>query len=84
MGFSEIYLLGVDCNYKIGSKNNHFIAEETEDNRDHGEDAMIKAYEYAKKYADAHDIKIYNATRGGMLEVFERVDFDNLFEDKEG
>ncbi len=84
MGFSEIYLLGVDCNYKMGSKNNHFIAEETEDNRDHGEDAMIKAYEYAKKYADAHDIKIYNATRGGMLEVFERVDFDSLFEDKEG
>lgn len=84
MGFSEIYLLGVDCNYKMGSKNNHFIAEETEDNRDHGEDAMIKAYEYAKKYADVHDIKIYNATRGGMLEVFERVDFDSLFEDKEG
>lgn len=81
MGFSEIYLLGVDCNYVMGSKNNHFIAEEIEDNRDHREDAMIKAYEYAKKYTDSHGIKIYNATRGGMLEVFERVDFDSLFDD---
>lgn len=82
MGFSEIYLLGVDCNYVMGSKNNHFIADEKEDNRNHREDSMIKAYEYAKKYADSHGVKIYNATRGGMLEVFERVDFDSLFEDK--
>lgn len=82
MGFSEIYLLGVDCNYVMGSKNNHFIAEEKEDNKDHKEDSMIKAYEYAKRYADTHGIKIYNATRGGMLEVFKRVDFDSLFEDK--
>lgn len=83
MGFSEIYLLGVDCNYTMGSKNNHFIAEELEDNRNHGEDSMIKAFEYAKKYVDSHGIKIYNATRGGMLEVFERVDFDSLFMNKE-
>lgn len=82
MGFTEIYLLGVDCNYVMGSRNNHFIAEETGDNRNHREDAMIKAYEYAKQYAGGHGIKIYNATRGGMLEVFERVDFDSLFEGK--
>ncbi len=81
MGFSEIYLVGVDCNYTLGSRNNHFIEDEKEDNRNHREDSMIKAYEYAKQYADAHDIKIYNATRGGMLEVFERVDFDSLFKD---
>ena len=39
----------------------------------------LLAYQSAKKYADAHGIKIYNATRGGNLEVFERVDFDSLF-----
>ena len=33
----------------------------------------------AKRYADAHGIKIYNATRGGKLEVFPRVEFDSLF-----
>lgn len=37
------------------------------------------AYLSAKKYAEEHGIKIYNATRGGKLEVFERVDFDSLF-----
>lgn len=36
-------------------------------------------YIAVKKYADEHGIKIYNATRGGKLEVFERVDFDTLF-----
>lgn len=25
------------------------------------------------------DIKIYNATRGGYMEAFPRVDFDSLF-----
>lgn len=79
MGFKEIYLLGVDCNYVKGSKSNHFIEEDIADYKDHGTDLMIKAYMYAKQYADNHGIKIYNATRGGMLEVFERVDFDSLF-----
>ncbi len=79
MGFTEIYLLGVDCNYAMGSKNNHFIADEMEDNKIHREDLMILAYEYAKEYANTHGIKIYNATRGGKLEVFERVDFNSLF-----
>ena len=37
------------------------------------------AYQAAEKYAEEHGIKIYNATRGGRLEVFERVDFDSLF-----
>jgi hypothetical protein len=40
---------------------------------------LDKEYIAAKEYADTHGIKIYNATRGGRLEVFERVDFDNLF-----
>ena len=40
---------------------------------------MNIAYECARKYADMHGIKIYNATRGGNLNVFERVCFDSLF-----
>ena len=42
-------------------------------------DMQKNGYLSAKKYADEHGIKIYNATRGGKLEVFERVDFDTLF-----
>ena len=78
MGFKEIYLIGVDCNYS-SNKNNHF--------KDYGivdpavsaaSEKMICAYKEAKKYADKNHIKIYNATRGGMLEVFERVELDTL------
>lgn len=80
MGFKEIYLLGVDCNYIPGSVNNYFNKSAEPDTITHRTDNMILAYQSAQKYAAAHDIKIYNATRGGMLEVFERVDFDSLFE----
>ena len=37
-----------------------------------------KAYMAAHQYADSHGIKIYNATRGGELEVFERVELDGM------
>lgn len=42
-------------------------------------DFQLAGYLAAKEYADFHNIKIYNATRGGKLEVFQRVNFDNLF-----
>lgn len=84
MGFREIYLLGVDCNYIKGSKNNHFLGDDKEDKLNHNENAMILAYKAAKRYADSHAIKIYNATRGGMLEVFERKEFERLFDNSGG
>lgn len=40
---------------------------------------MEQAYERAKAFYDDHGGKIYNATKGGKLEVFERVDYDSLF-----
>lgn len=41
--------------------------------------AQMRTYKAAKQFADNNDLQIINATRGGKLEVFERVDFDNLF-----
>ena len=41
---------------------------------------MTMAYESFKNYADDNGIIVKNATRGGKLEVFERTDFDGLFE----
>ena len=43
-------------------------------------DWVAAAYQTAREYADSNEIKIYNATRGGKLDVFERVDFDELFD----
>lgn len=37
-----------------------------------------KAYEVANVYAIDHNIHIYNTTRGGCLEVFERKNFDEV------
>lgn len=91
MGIKEIYLLGVDFNFKrvICADGSEVVNTSV---IDHAEgidqikeakyeiDTIRAAWLCAKEYADSHGIKIYNATRGGKLEVFERVDFDSLFE----
>lgn len=80
MGFKEIYLLGVDFTdgRSTGGKYNHFYEEEEFVAVCHI-DHVEAAYKSAKKYAGEHGIKIYNATRGGNLEVFERINFDDIF-----
>lgn len=92
MGIKEIYLLGVDHNFRkmINDKGEIIIDKTAKDyfsekyNADN-EDLYIpnvevstRAFTAARKYVDDQDIKIYNATRGGKLEVFERVDFDKI------
>jgi hypothetical protein len=42
-------------------------------------DRMEKAYVKAKEFFERNNGVIYNATVGGRLEVFERVDFNSLF-----
>ena len=84
MGFSEIYLLGVDCCQYESQEKQHFIPNYDKYISKAGKlavDDNITAYRVSRKYAESHGIKIYNATRGGKLEVFERVDFDSLFDE---
>ena len=84
LGFDEIYLLGADCSY-LGNKQ-HFI--------DHGHatdyqsalnatDRLMVSYAEAKKYADCHGVKIFNATRGGLLELFPRVELETVLKKNE-
>ena len=87
MGCSEIYLLGVDCNY-TGSNDHAFgfnVGEQVNRiQRDKGAEIayrMTCAYQVAKKYADAHGVKIFNATRGGKLEVFPRISLEEALKD---
>lgn len=40
---------------------------------------LWKQYKKIKQIAERNGAKIYNATKGGILDVFERVDFDTLF-----
>ena len=82
MGFQEIYIIGADCEYKnFGGSGDHFI-DDYEDNTQKGflnTNKIFAAYKVARKEAESRNINIYNATRGGKLEIFERVDFDTLF-----
>ncbi|MDR6121903.1 hypothetical protein QFZ87_001500 [Bacillus sp. SLBN-46] len=92
MGFKEIYLIGVDHNFsKMKNDNGDIIIdEEARDyfiekyNSDKEElyipniETSTRAFLAAKKFADKNSIRIYNATRGGKLEVFERFDFDKI------
>lgn len=78
MGFKEIYLLGCDCNYVKGQQN-HFIESGFVDkNASSNAERMLVGYKAAKKYTESHNIHIYNATRGGMLEVFPRVRLEDI------
>lgn len=79
MGFKEIYLVGADCNYSKDINKRNFINIGKVDNTfDTAGDRMRYAYSIAKDYAEKNNIQIYNATRGGMLEVFERVNLDDI------
>jgi hypothetical protein len=105
MGFSEIYLLGVDNTQPptvftadFMKRKNHFYEESsaelqnrqkifTEYNSPASDDwsgykkGLDSMYCIARDCLSAKKVKIFNATRGGNLEVFERVDFDGLFEE---
>lgn len=79
MGFKEIYLLGCDCGYSKDPAKRYFV--------DHGvvgthvndySERFFAAYRAADSYAKAHNVFIYNATRGGQLEIFPRVDLDKV------
>lgn len=83
MGFKEVYLLGVDCDYS----GERMHIEETLADQIRKKDAshlrprpdrMIDGYQLMKKIAEKKHCIIYNATRGGKLEVFPRVDIEEI------
>lgn len=90
MGIKEIYLLGVDFSFRKESYSdgtvkinhdvkNHMELMEQVVQGNYNVDLIMEGYKCALEYANNHGIRIYNATRGGRLEVFERVNFDELF-----
>lgn len=85
MGFKEIYLIGVDCNYSPGNdvitKESYFDTRLFNSARSYAApevDTNLLAYARAKEVCDKRGITIYNATRGGKLEIFERADLDTV------
>jgi len=81
LGFNPIYLLGFDGNYKpeINGDPNHiegYPRPSTKPALDKYEEinlGHVKAHEIAKKICDRKGIKIFNATRNGHLNVYQRI-----------
>lgn len=93
MGFSEIYFIGVDHHFKTSINNKgeiivdnsvkDYFSDKYNADKDNlyipNTEKSTLTYVAMKKHCDERNIKVFNATRGGKLEVFPRVDFDSLF-----
>jgi hypothetical protein len=93
MGFSKVYIIGKDHSYDTnlksgkavvsdGKEDNHFI-------KGYYKKGMVwyapsydveeYAYQLSKKVYEKNNREIYDATIGGKLQVFDKVDFFSLF-----
>jgi hypothetical protein len=101
LGFTEIYILGMDMNYKIHTtvhelQNNEIQAKDNDDpnhfdpryfgkgKKYHQPTAAVientfKALRISKQKLDEIGVKTYNATYGGKVDIFPRVNFETLF-----
>lgn len=97
MGFSEVYLVGMDFSYVIPdshSRKGDVLYSDTDDpNHFHKDyfgkgkswkdpklDRVLMNYKQAKLAYESSGRKIYNATHGGKLDVFPRVDYNTIFD----
>jgi hypothetical protein len=93
LGFSQVILVGVDHNYVTqGKPNATVVSQGTDPNHFHPDyfgkgfrwqlpDLLQweEAYRLARRTFEADGRTVVDATVGGKLRVFERVDFDTLF-----
>ena len=98
MGFSSVYLLGMDSDWfaHLGEGNRYFYSEEENpfaiDSRiknwiDHSSQEsklkyahlLFRSYRLLRDLLAAEGTRVYNATGGGLLDVFPWVDYAALF-----
>jgi len=79
MGAKEVYLIGCDSSYE---DKDHFDNSKIDNMKGRGASddwgRVFDAYEVCKKAFEADARKIYNATVGGKLEVFERKKLEEI------
>ncbi len=90
MGFKEVYLIGCDCDYQIRNETDQrkyfyqctpnmpgpsydFLSQSW-----HLDGPLFQSYRILAKAFEQLDCKVYNATAGGKLEAFPRVDFNDV------
>lgn len=89
----EIYLIGFDHHYEIVNSEKDTVYKIASDEKNHFHKDYRKKgdiwteprlenitlqFQILKEYSDRNQIKIYNATRGGKLEVFPRVKLEEI------
>lgn len=97
MGFTEVYLIGMDFDYKLTAKDevdgNDILSTKDEDENhfdpryfgagkkwhDPKLENVFISYQFSKIVYERFNRKILNATPGGKLEIFDRIDFNSLF-----
>jgi len=94
LGCREIYLIGFDHFYQVPDDvKDHVITSQGNDvNHIHADyfgkgyrwhdpnlARMEQSYAVARRFLDANGVTVRNATVGGHLEIFERVDYSRLF-----
>lgn len=96
MGFTEVYLIGMDFNYTIPESHKRtgdvLLSDSDDPNHFHKDyfgkgktwkdpklDRVLMNYKMANLVYSSVGRKIYNATIGGHLEEFERVNYEGLF-----
>ncbi|MGB2798810.1 MAG: hypothetical protein WBC82_03045, partial [Dehalococcoidia bacterium] len=97
IGCHEVYLVGVDHNYQSPPDTEGNVIVSTGADADHFRpdyfgpgyryhnprvERMEKAYMAARDFAAHNNMKIYNATIGGKLEVFPRISYDDITRDQ--
>jgi uncharacterized Rossmann fold enzyme len=92
MGFKEIYLLGCDCDYSLNEapdfskayfysgdkKSQEEVSNDTARIVAEAQEWIFSGYRVIKSTLEKENVKIYNATEGGRLEVFDRVRFEDI------
>lgn len=90
MGFKEVIYIGVDNSYskmmmngeividKTISKNHFDLMKEFNTSSLYNIKAANEGFELISQMAKYKDIKVFNATRGGHLEAFERISLESL------
>lgn len=89
MGYKNIYLIGVDHSYTNTITKNG-VLNKTDGIKDYFGNLKSKSYSIQyidavnsyylalKKHAKKYNSNIFNATRGGKLEIFQRVSLDDI------
>lgn len=84
MGFNPIYMVGCDANFSNNPDECHFNNkyeggfEWTDELIAHDNYWSVRAHEIINSFTTASGVEVYNATIGGNLEVYPRVNIEDV------